>query len=367
MGKLVIGLSGFVVFALSTVGAIITVNQSPDVNMKKWLPTIEFLKVIFPEDSLRKKTIEDSLENFSEDRFFMIKKGEALSHIADRLHAQKLIRSSEFFKLVTVVYGTQKKVKAGYFSIPQNATTLEIHDLLIKGHSYLLRITIPEGWTISKIGNYLASKGVTNSEQFISLARSSLIIEKYGIIASSTEGYLFPDTYFFPLEYSAEAVIREMVDAFFKNLGEVFPEYKKLNLKQIHEGVILASIVEREYRIKEEAPLIASVFYNRLSVDVGLESCATIQYIITELQGKEHPERILHSDLEIDSLFNTYKWHGLPPGPISNPGKVALNAVFFPKKTDYWYFVVKNNRTGEHYFSEDLEEHNEAKFLYIKE
>ena len=118
MGKLVIGLGGFVVFALSTVGAIIAVNQSPDVNMKKWLPTIEFLKVIFPEDSLRKKTIEDSLENFSEDRFFMIKKGEALSHIADRLHAQKLIRSSEFFKLVTVVYGTQKKVKAGYFSIP---------------------------------------------------------------------------------------------------------------------------------------------------------------------------------------------------------------------------------------------------------
>ena len=177
---------------------------------------------------------------------------------------------------------------------------------------------------------------------------------------------MFPDTYFFPLKYDAEAVIREMVDTFFNNLGEIFPDYKNISLKEIHEGVILASIVEREYRIKKEAPLIASVFYNRLSVDVGLESCATIQYIITEIQGKEHPERILHSHLEIDSLFNTYKSHGLPPGPISNPGKIALNAVFFPKKTDYWYFVVKNDQTGEHYFSEDLEEHNEAKFLYLK-
>ena len=128
----------------------------------------------------------------------------------------------------------------------------------------------------------------------------------------------------------------------------------------------MASIVEREYRRKEEAPLIASVFYNRLRYNIGLESCATLAYIITDIEDKPHPEYLTVEDKHIDSPYNTYKWAGLPPGPIANPGLVALEAAVRPPKTDYYYFVLKDPATGEHYFSEDLQEHNWAKYTYLK-
>ena len=121
------------------------------------------------------------------------------------------------------------------------------------------------------------------------------------------------------------------------------------------------------YRRKEEAPLIASVFYNRLQRNIGLESCATLHYIITEIQKKPHPEYLTLEDKKIDSPYNTYKWAGLPPGPIANPGLVALKAVLDPPETDYWYFVLKNPATGEHYFSADLKEHNWAKYYFLKQ
>jgi len=128
----------------------------------------------------------------------------------------------------------------------------------------------------------------------------------------------------------------------------------------------MASIVEREYRADDEAPLIASVFYNRLKRNVGLESCATLEYIITEIQNKAHPEYITLDDEKINSPYNTYKWAGLPPGPISNPGKIALEAAFHPAKTSYMYFVLKDAQAGRHFFSRDLSEHNQAKYLYLK-
>lgn len=106
---------------------------------------------------------------------------------------------------------------------------------------------------------------------------------------------------------------------------------------ELHEFVTLASVVEREYRVKSEAPLISSVFTNRLKHGIGLYSCATIEYILTEIQGKPHPDRITYDDLKIDSPYNTYKWAGLPAGPISNPGLVAFSAALNPAKTDYYF------------------------------
>jgi UPF0755 protein len=175
---------------------------------------------------------------------------------------------------------------------------------------------------------------------------------------------LFPDTYFFSQTVTAEKIIGTMVETFFRKLGEIVPDYRTLDKRSLHSKVIMASIIEREYRIEEEAPVIASVFYNRYRRNIGLESCATIEYIVTELQGQPHPQYITLEMKEIDSPYNTYKWSGLPPGPVSNPGLVALKAAFYPAHTDY--FCVKNPATGEHYFSQDLEEHNEAKWYYLK-
>ncbi len=299
-------------------------------------------------------------------RLFTVEAGEPLAAIADRLFLEGAIRSPLLLRGVAELRGTDTGFKAGYFSLPVGATTLEIHDLLVEGHQELVKVTIPEGWTINKVASLLEENDIVAADAFIDVARDPAFMARYGVAAFSAEGYLFPDTYLFPRRFPAEAVVAQMVDNFFGRLGEIYPGYAFEDPREVHDRLIVASIVEREYRVVEEAPLIASVFYNRLGVDVGLESCATLQYIITEIQGKPHPERIFHSDLRIDSDYNTYKWHGLPPGPISNPGLTALQAAFFPPDTDYWYFVVRDPATGRHYFSSDLDEHNEAKFLYLK-
>ncbi len=136
--------------------------------------------------------------------------------------------------------------------------------------------------------------------------------------------------------------------------------------QELYQTVTLASIVEREYRVEEEAPLIASVFSNRLRHNIGLYSCATIVYILTEIEGRPHPDRILLEDTKIDSPYNTYKWAGLPPGPISNPGLVALRASSETPKTDYYFFQIVDAAAGRHVFTTNFEEHIQSHSLYTK-
>jgi UPF0755 protein len=157
-----------------------------------------------------------------------------------------------------------------------------------------------------------------------------------------------------------------MVKTFFIRLKSVYPDYKDLTPEELYRKVVLASIVEKEYRRKEEAPIIASVFYNRLKRHIRLESCATIGFIKTELLGQPHADRLWDIDLQIPSPYNTYQHYGLPPGPISNPGLVSLSAVFAPADTDYLYFVLEDPKTGRHHFSVNFNEHVSAKKLYLK-
>jgi UPF0755 protein len=130
--------------------------------------------------------------------------------------------------------------------------------------------------------------------------------------------------------------------------------------------VSLASIVEREYRVDDEAPLMAGVFFNRLQIGMALQSCATVEYVITEIQGRPHPERLFDRDTEIRDPYNTYMNAGLPPGPICSPGMVALNAVFNPAESDYLYFRLIDPAAGRHYFSRTLDDHIQAGVFYVK-
>jgi len=189
---------------------------------------------------------------------------------------------------------------------------------------------------------------------------------EFGVPGATLEGYLFPDTYFVPRPFPAATFVELMVKTFFENLGKIAPAWKNQDHGRMRDAVIVASIVEREYRLDEEAPLIASVFWNRLRRNIGLESCATLEYIITEIKQKAHPEYITKDDEKLDSPYNTYKWAGLPPGPISNPGKTALEAAFHPTETSYLYFVLRDPQTGRHFFSRNLNEHNQAKYLFLK-
>ncbi|MBN1837486.1 MAG: endolytic transglycosylase MltG [Spirochaetales bacterium] len=298
---------------------------------------------------------------------FRITQGESLSAVASRLEAAHLIRSGLFLRIVSRLSGSETSIKSGYYRIMPQDTTVDVHSLLVTGYQEQLKLTIPEGWTLKRIARYLEDKQIAGQQEFLDAAASPALLEQFGVPAENLEGYLFPDTYYFPEGYPAYGIVEEMVGTFFRRLGEIAPEALELDRRELHERVIMASIVEREYRRREEAPLIASVFYNRLRFNIGLESCATLGYIITDIEGRPHPEYLTIEDKKIDSPYNTYKWAGLPPGPISNPGLVALEAALHPPKTEFYYFVLKDPATGEHYFSEDLGEHNWAKYQYLKQ
>jgi len=304
-------------------------------------------------------------------------KGESAASITARLEQEGLIRSALFLRLYSRLSGTAGDFKSGYFRILPGDSSLDIHRLLVSGYQEQGQSTIPEGWTLKKIARHLESKGIAPAEEVLEAASSPALLQQFHIPLSvmrrgeapsgSLEGYLYPDTYFFPKGYPGYGVIEAMAGNFFEKLREIAPEAGQWEPQRLHERVIMASIVEREYRLAEEAPLIASVFYNRLRRNIGLESCATLGYIITDIQDRPHPSYLTQEDKQIDSPYNTYKWAGLPPGPISNPGRVALEAALRPPASPYFYFLLQNPATGKHYFSENLNEHNRAKYMYLKQ
>jgi UPF0755 protein len=300
------------------------------------------------------------------ERLFAIQRGESLSRISERLQDEGFIRFAPFLDVVGKIRGTQGAFKAGYYRIPAGATALSIHWLLVDGAQTLEKLTIPEGWTSTKIARHLEAESVCRAQDFLSATRPPELLSKFGVQGRSLEGYLFPDTYYVPRPFPADAMVELMVRTFFDSMARIFPGWHEIPPEKLRDTLILASIVEREYRMPDEAPLIASVFYNRLHRNIGLESCATLEYIITEIQQKAHPEYITAEDEKVNSPYNTYKWAGLPPGPISNPGRTALEAAFHPAQTDYMYFVLRDPEAGRHYFSRHLSEHNQAKYLYLK-
>ena len=208
--------------------------------------------------------------------------------------------------------------------------------------------------------------GVASAASVKAAAYDKALLASLEIPASSMMGYLFPDTYLLPPDAGAEALLRLMVETFRNRIAESLPEAEELSSLDIHSRIIMASIVEREYRLEEEAPLMAGVFWNRLRIGMALQSCATVVYAITENQGKPHPSRLFDRDLKIDDPFNTYMYPGLPPAPICNPGLTAIVAAFRPVSTKFLYFRLIDEAKGSHYFSESLDEHIKAGALYVK-
>jgi len=297
---------------------------------------------------------------------FTVENGDTLADIANRLEDEDCIKSSFLFRVLGKVYNTGGRMKSGLYRIEPDYSTTDVHNLLVSGNQMLFKVTIPEGWTSRMIGDLLEKNGITDSDDFRKACRLPEFIERTGSRNGSVEGFLYPDTYYFSKDYPAERIVGHMIDTFFTTLKEIYPQWHDMSKDKVYDRVILASIIEREYRDASEAPLIASVFYNRLEEGMSLGSCATVVYALTEEKGREHPERLTYADLEVNSEYNTYRHEGLPPGPISNPGFVALDAAFHPEQSDYLYFVLKDHEVGRHYFSRSLGEHNQAYTLYIK-
>ncbi len=349
-------------------------SEKPKPRHKKWLLAVAFvftalffalvavaafaflLNAPASSPSAASSIIEES------EVLFVVAPGMSIREIAASLETSGLIKSAAFATLYTRASGLS--LKAGTYLLSPSMTTAEILQALHGGNVAVLKVTVPEGLTLSKTAALFDAAGIAQDD-FIAAASDAELLAEFGIPARSAEGYLFPDTYFLNYGESAQSIVRRMVSTFFEKVSAL--ENAPSGGQALHEKVILASIVEREYRAAEEAPLIAGVFENRLSINMGLQSCATIEYIITEIEGKPHPERLVAADLKIPSAYNTYLWAGLPPGPISNPGLTALNAAFSPAQTPYFYFRLNDANAGTHTFTASLDEHIEAgRELYLK-
>jgi len=298
------------------------------------------------------------------DLFIEVRDGESASSVGRRLETAGVIRNRYFWYLLFRLDNEQIKTGSYKFELP--ASQMKIRSILIGGEQILVKVTIPEGVTLKKTAAILEEAGICGAEKFLAASSSKEILDAYHVPGQTMEGYLFPDTYLFPLGYPASKVVQTMADTFFLRLESISPGAGSISSSELNTRVIIASIVEREYRVPEEAALMAGVFFNRLRIGMALQSCATVVYVITEIQGKPHPEQLFNRDLEIRDPYNTYLRPGLPPGPISAPGETALKAAFYPSSTDYLYFRLVDLSTGRHYFSRTLDDHIQAGSLYVK-
>jgi UPF0755 protein len=299
-----------------------------------------------------------------------VRKGESGLSVGKRLEEAGIIRNRYFWYLISRFDGNLNGnfIKSGTFRLELPAGQLAVYRTLIEGRQMLEKIIIPEGLTLTKTARILEEAGVCDSESLLRAARDPALLDFYAIPGPTMEGYLFPDTYLFPKDYPAEGVIRSMAHNFFSHIRNLSPAGEDLRGgEELRRLVILASIIEREYRVGEEAPLMAGVFLNRLRIGMALQSCATVEYVITEIQGKPHPAVIYTRDTEIRDPYNTYVYPGLPPGPICSPGALALEAVLRPQDSEYLYFRLVDSGAGRHYFSKTLDDHIQAGVFYIKQ
>lgn len=301
----------------------------------------------------------------NEETLIRIQEGSSLSSVASLLRANRIIPSARAFALYLRLSGSDRNIRAGRYRFLPGESPIAVARKIVRGETFSVKVVIPEGMTIRQTANIVEKAGIAKAEVFISTARDASLAAKLGIPAGTCEGYLAPDTYFFEPGSEPEELIQQMVRTFRKKgaglgIQEMAPE-------ELHRKVILASLVEREYRVPEDAPLIASVFLNRLAKNMPLQSCASVVYVLTEHLGRPHPSVVYYRDLAIRDEYNTYIHRGLPPGPIASPGIIALKAVLFPLKTDYLYFRLVDVQSGKHYFSRTLEEHSEAGLLFAKE
>lgn len=289
---------------------------------------------------------------------FTVKEGSSLKEVAGDLEKRGLITNKTLFVLWTRVKGFGKDIRAGEYSLSPAMPPVQLIEILRKGIGILYPITIPEGFTRDQIAEVLAAKGMADKKEFLKLTEDQALLRQYGISGPSFEGYLFPDTYHFSKGAPTSAVLDAMVKRFRQAVAPLTEKARGSGMT-LEEVVTLASIVEKETGRPEERPLIASVFLNRLRLGMRLESDPTVIYGIENFDGD-----LKKKNLAEKTPYNTYVIYGLTPGPIANPGLEALQAVVDPAKSDYLYFVSRND--GSHHFSRTLAEHNRAVEIYQK-
>lgn len=279
--------------------------------------------------------------------------GQGLKSISQNLHDAGIIMHPAKFEMLARIKRYDKIIKAGEYTLSSAMSPGKILTILVSGKVRLYRLTVPEGYNLKQIAALVAGSGFAAETDFLNAATDKVRVHAMGIDAETFEGYLFPDTYYFPKGSSSEQIISAMVDRFWS----VFkPEWKhraeNLTLS-VHQTITLASLIEKETGAAFERPIISSVFHNRLKRKMRLESDPTVIYGIKDFDGN-----LTRKHLSTPSPYNTYMNRGLPPGPIAGTGSDAIEAALYPADTQYLFFVSKKDRT--HHFSTNIKDHNRA-------
>jgi len=311
--------------------------------------------------------IQQPYKGFPEpERFVEIPSGTGAAEIRRRLVEAGVVSDELSFRAALMWTGQSRALKAGEYRFDRPMSVVDVVEKLARGDVYGHPITFPEGLTIREMADIVESRGFGKADEFIKAARDGSLVNDLDPAAKDLEGYLFPETYTLPRGTPVATLVSLMVERFrdtytaleAKRSGQV-----DLSTRQI---VTLASLVEKETGKAEERPLVAAVYRNRLDKNMAMQADPTVVYAL--VQAGTYDGNIRKRDLSFDSPYNTYKYAGLPPGPIASPGRAALEAAVAPADVDYLYFVSRND--GSHAFAETLAKHNanvqEYQVLYFQ-
>jgi UPF0755 protein len=295
-----------------------------------------------------------------EEQFVEIPSGAGTSTIGNLLVSGGVVRDRLSYRLALWRSGRARHLQAGEYRFDRAMTPSEVLEKIARGDVYVIHVTFPEGLTAQDMARIFESAGLGAASDFVQAAANVSLIRDIDPDARSLEGYLFPETYSVPRRIDAAAMVRMMVSRF----DRVFtPEMRRAAQDQglsVHAVVTLASLVEKETASPEERPLVAAVCRNRLRIGMALQSDPTVIYALE--QRGQYTGNLRRDDLLLDSPYNTYRYPGLPPGPIASPGKASLEATLHPADADYLYFVSRND--GTHEFARTFAEHDRNVFKY---
>lgn len=316
--------------------------------------------------------ISAPLNEKGRDKVFVVSKGESVKDIAANLYDSGLINSKTYFELYIWRSKKEKDLQAGEYILNPKKNIKEIVDILSGGKTLSQERTIKiiEGWRLKDVNDYLKNEGILAGDDFIKLAENKInnwqlndpkpefLSDAPG--SANLEGYLFPDTYRIFKDSSTEDIIKKMLDNFDKKLSGKMRDDIKSQGKPIYSVITMASLIEKEVKTKDDMKIVSGIFWGRIKIGQALQSDASLSYALSDKKISHNAE-----ELEINSPYNTYKYKGLPPTPICNPGLNAITAAIYPSDTKYNYFLTKPD-TGEVVFSETYAEHLKNKNKYLK-
>jgi UPF0755 protein len=290
----------------------------------------------------------------SSEVFVDIKPGAGPGIIGEQLVSAGVVRDATTFRLALWITGRARDLKAGEYRFEAPISAMSVIDKLARGDVHRRAVTFREGLTIAEMAAVYQQSGLGDAEAFVKAASDPTPIRELDPDAPDLEGYLFPETYSLPRGTSAADLVAQMVALFKRTFTPALREAITAQGLSVREAVTIASLVEKETAVAEERPVVAAVYLNRKRIGMPMQADPTVIFALQ--RAGRYDGNIRREDLHFDSPYNTYRYAGLPPGPIAAPGRAALEAVAKPAAVNHLYFVSRND--GSHVFADTLEEHN---------